>query len=129
MHDGHHPAIHPVQDLRSPGTDCEFCWLRVPHFLYWPLYQPHRLGRIKERLADTQRPSLHFALQRECILAVSNSDVAVFEVIMDVLSRERVKRQDAVTDLRLLLIREVRYDEPVADVYTELVAASSTCRV
>lgn len=95
----------PVTPTRNPGTECEFCWLRVPDLLYWPLYQPHRLGRVKERLADSQRAPLHLALQPQRINAAFDGDVAVFVVIVDVLSCERIKRQCAITYLDLLLMR------------------------
>jgi hypothetical protein len=66
---------------------------------------------------------LHIPFQGERVVAAPESDISVFEVIVDVLTCERVKRQDAITYLGLLFIREARHDEPVADVDAKLVTA------
>ena len=83
------------------------------------------LKRVQERLADTQRTPLHIAFQRECVVAIIHCEITIFEVVMDVLAGERVKRQDAITYLGLLLRRKVRHDKPIADVDTKLVTAST----
>ena len=62
------------------------------------------LSRVQERLADGHRPALNLTFQCECVSAVIHGGITIFEAIMDVLSGERVKRQDAVADLGLLLI-------------------------
>lgn len=87
------------------------------------------LSRVEQRLAGLEGAVLYLPFQCEGGRAVGRGDEPVLVAVVNQPLCECVESRLAVRYLRLLLNRKMWHDEAVADIDTELIAASPTGRV